>query len=130
MYLPTEDVMVKGRLPRHLRSPGSNYYWEMRDDTVPQELWGLAPVWVSGPILERCRCIDGVMVCGDVRVGALYVAAELIDGEALQYLLRLANEGLNIVLKTPPREPGVISPQSRFVDTLTQLMNHPNCHDN
>jgi hypothetical protein len=106
IYLPAEDNLMLDELPGYLVTPGATYYWEMRHIVPPPETEGYHPLWVSAAFLKNSTSLDGKMHCGDASFSALYVDCEWLDADALIEILRLARQGLRIILKRQPRQPG------------------------
>lgn len=106
VYLPFEDQVLRGRLPRSLQVPGSQDFAEMRYVRVPEAAEGYAPLWVSGAFLADSEVRGGRLHCGGQTFEALYVDARFVDYATLVEMRRLAGEGLPVVLKRDPEEPG------------------------
>lgn len=125
IYLPNEDMMRRGMLPRHKQTPGANDYWEMRDVEMPKETKGYAPLWISAHFLNAAKVINGMLVYKEQQFQALYIDVEWLDREALTRILELAKEGLQVVLKQEPKQPGH-NPTSRYAIELDELLKLPN----
>ena len=52
VYLPVEDNRMRDRLPPALRTPAAQFYWELRQEVVPEEAEPYDPLWVSAATLE------------------------------------------------------------------------------
>ncbi|MCE5318859.1 MAG: hypothetical protein LLG04_16045 [Parachlamydia sp.] len=125
VYLPNEDMMMLGKLPRQNSTAAAHLYWEMRDMHPPEETKGLLPVWLSGDMLSKVSIVDGRFCCGDMNVPLLYIDVKWLDRDALAQLLRLVQAGGKIVLKNPPNQPG-FKPSDSYIKMLDELVQHPN----
>jgi hypothetical protein len=106
VYLPFEDALMQDRLPEERRTPGANFYWEMRDARPPAEAEGYQPIWISLPFLREAFVVDSRVVSRQLRLPALFVDCEWLDAEALDELLRLADCGAHIIWKGLCKQPG------------------------
>lgn len=106
VYLPNEDNWMADRIPREQRTPGAVFKWEMRHVVVPSETEGYHPLWISLPFLKQAKYVDGEMRVGEAAFSSLYIDCEWLDVDALIEILRLAEEGLPVVLKRCPKQPG------------------------
>jgi hypothetical protein len=106
VYLPTEDAWTAGRMPVEKQFIWAWGYYEMRYVYFPPELEGFNPVWINGEFLEKASVNDGNLIAGNARCKALYIDAEYLDYKVVKRLADLAKDGLQIILKRDPREPG------------------------
>jgi hypothetical protein len=106
VWLPLEDGRMMGEYPDELQVPGSQAAWELRYVYAPEEARGHHPLWVSHPFLKKAAFEDGRLTIGDTAFRALYVDVQYLSLEGLLTIVRLAREGLPVVLKRTPREPG------------------------
>lgn len=106
VYLPNEDEVIRGKLNSEDCVPGSQDYSEMRYVCLPPETNGYAPLWISGPFLAHSRVQEGQLQCGEQSFQVLYVDVEWLDFDALETMVNLARDGLMIVLKRAPKQPG------------------------
>ena len=74
VYLPLEDNWMRDRLPRELRTPAAQFYWELRQEVVPEEAEPYGPLWVSASSLAEATW-DGTKL----RVGAVEFDARLLS---------------------------------------------------
>jgi hypothetical protein len=125
VYLPNEDNRRLGRIPDADRTPGAVYRWEMRHVVVPREAEGYAPLWISPAFLARAQLDGGRMRVGDCAFSALLIDVEFLDGDALEPILRLAEAGLPVALRRPPRPPGR-RPREDYGRMLDALQARPN----
>ncbi|MBR1799304.1 MAG: hypothetical protein IJ761_05330 [Bacteroidales bacterium] len=108
VYMPLEDAWMGGYYPDSLRKVKA-FFWgqyEMRFINTPQMLRGLQPLWVNEHFLSSASYTDGTLHCGAANFKALYVDVEYMEMDALQHIVRLAQQGLPVCLKRNPREPG------------------------
>lgn len=127
VYLPLEDVWMQGSLPPEQRTPGANYWWELRQAMPAAETEGYHPLWISLPFLRSASVADGQLVIGQSRFSGLYVDGQWLDGAAVGEILRLARGGLPIVLKQRPKQPGFAT-VAEFAAWLDELERLPNVH--
>jgi hypothetical protein len=106
IYLPLEDMWMKNELPENERKPSARYYWEMHTVKPPEILRPYHPLWVSGSFFTDSAFEDGVWHCGKNRFRALYIDCAWLDMESLSQILRLARQGLPVLLKRRPAQPG------------------------
>ena len=106
VYLPAEDAWRAGKMPEEKQFIWAWGYYEMRYVYFPPELDGYNPTWINGEFLEKASVEDGILKIGDAEYSALYADAEYIDYKVVKRLAELAGEGLKIVLKKDPGEPG------------------------
>ena len=97
----------------------------MRYVRLPAETEGYAPLWISGPFLSHAEVRNGYLCCESQRFQALYVDVEWLDCNALQTMIALAQQGLSIVLKRDPKQPGH-NPREGYDVLLETLKNHSN----
>jgi len=125
VYLPNEDMMMQGQLPKKLQTPGALDHWEMRHVQLPKETEGYLPTWISGSFLSECRVENRMLCYKERKFPGLYVDVTWLDREALSELLRLVQEGLPIILKRTPQQPGKM-PSSSYEMQLGELCKHNN----
>jgi hypothetical protein len=106
VYLPLEDNRMRDRLPRALRTPAAQYYWELRQETVPREAEPFHPLWISAAFLKDATWDGHRLRAGVAEFEALYLACDWLDPGALGDVLRLARAGLPVALTLLPRRPG------------------------
>ncbi len=129
VYLPIEDQWMKGELPDEQQKPSAKCHWEMHYLRPPVELFGRQPLWVSLPFLKSARFEDGRLRCAEAEFNLLYVDCELLDGDVLTEVSRLAKAGLPVCLKRIPKRPGravdkrTAKEYQRTLDALTMLNN-------
>jgi hypothetical protein len=128
VYLPNEDNRRLGRIPAAERTPGAAYRWEMRHVAVPREAEGHAPLWISPAFLGRAEVVGGRLSLGDCASSALLIDVEWLDGDALGEVVRLADAGLPVILRRPPRPPGR-RPRGDYAAVLDALRARPNVFD-
>jgi len=124
VYLPLEDNLMRGELPKRLQKPSAKYHWEMHYQRMPDELAGFQPLWVSHAFLKDAVFEDRVLRCGDTTFSLLYVDSEWLDSDALDDILRLARLGLPVCLKQKPKQPGHV-PVTKYKHQLSMLMSLP-----
>jgi hypothetical protein len=125
VYLPNEDNRRLDRIPDDERTPGANYRWEMRHVVVPREVEGYAPLWISLAFLHGAEVSGGRLCVGDCTFSSLLIDVEWLDGEALAELVRVAEAGLLVILRSVPRPPGK-RPRADYRSLLDALRRHPN----
>ncbi len=107
IYLPFEDALMRDRLPEDGRTPGANYYWEMRSAVPPEETEGFHPLWISLPFLKEAIVQEeGCIRSRGLLLDGIYVDCEWLDAASLFELERLALAGGALIWKQACREPG------------------------
>jgi hypothetical protein len=107
VYLPTEDAWIAGVMPKDQQFKWTWGYYEMRYVYFPHELDGFNPAWINGEFLKKAIFDKGILLVGDAAFRSLYVDAEYIDYEVLKRITELAREGLPVIFKQKPKDPGV-----------------------
>jgi len=125
VYLPTEDSWIAGVMPKEKQFIWAWGYYEMRYVYFPEELAGFNPTWINGEFLEKAVVKNGELIVGNAVFKALYINANYIDYKIVKRLNQLAGEGLKIILKNEPKEPGFLphSDYSQFVDKIMKSKN-------
>lgn len=128
IYLPNEDNWMLDRIPQAERTPGANHRWEMRHVVVPTETEGYHPLWISAPLLQKAEWREGkasIGERGEHSFNGLYVDCQWLSTHALAEILRLAQDGMPLILKRTPQQPGHIK-QPNYEPMLTNLLALPN----
>lgn len=128
VYLPTEDAWLAGVMPLEKQFKWAWGYYEMRYIYFPEELDAYNPVWINGEFLEKSMMKDGFLKIGDAQFKALFIDADFIEYKVIKSLLKLADQGLKIILKKIPREPGAVK-NPDYNDLVDQLKNNKNITD-
>jgi hypothetical protein len=121
VYLPLEDNWMQGRLPPELRRPSAEWCWELQYERFPEELLGFRPLWVSMGLLKDADYRDGKLRVGSAEFNWLYVDVEWLDASALGDILRLAKQGLPVILRRRPAEPGKVK-HEQYESDLRDLL--------
>ena len=109
VYLPFEAAWMKDQLPARLRTPGANYWWEMRHAEMPEELAGFQPLWISQAFLREAQVTaDRGVRSRELYVSGLYVDCQWLDWASLVELERLASAKARIIWKRRTMQPGRI----------------------
>jgi hypothetical protein len=124
-YLPMEDNWMKGEVPQELRRPSAQYHWELHYQRFPEEFNGFRPCWISGEFLGKASVENRELVVGNQRFQFLFVDVDYLDYESLLQIHRLATDGLQVVMRNEPEEPGFIHHQS-YDRLLSELYRIPN----
>jgi hypothetical protein len=125
VYLPLEDNWMRDRLPQNIRRPSAEWYWELQYQRFPAELAGFRPLWVSMGLLSDADYRDGKLRVGAAEFNWLYVDVEWLDASALRDILRLAKQGLPVVLRRRPAEPGKVK-HEQYESDLRDLLSLSN----
>jgi hypothetical protein len=129
VYLPLEDNLMRDRLPPQLRTPAAHSYWEMRQERISTELEGFLPLWVSGALLAEAQWENQRLRLGETEFEALILSCSWLEARTLDHVLRLAEQGLAVVLTERPRRPGRAGYGDRkFENRVDRLMALPNVH--
>ena len=83
-------------------------FYEMRYIYFPDELASYNPVWINQEFLEKGKIINGTFNVGDANFKILYFNSKYLDYKVIKRLADLAAQGLQIVMKQIPKEPGAI----------------------
>jgi len=106
VYLPLEDAWIAGEYPKELQFPWAWGFYEMRYVHAPDELAGYHPLWINHDFLDRGDLRGSVLHCGGASFSSLYLGVDYLDGDALDTILELAEEGFPVCVAKRPREPG------------------------
>jgi hypothetical protein len=116
---------MQGRLPPELRRPSAEWCWELQYERFPEELLGFRPLWVSMGLLKDAEYRDGKLRVGNAEFNWLYVDVEWLDASALRDILRLAKQGLPVVMRRRPTEPGKVK-HEQYESDLRDLLSLAN----
>ncbi len=108
VYLPTEDAWVKGVMPEEQQFIWAWGHYEMRYVYFPEELAGHNPSWINYEFLEKGKIKNGTLHVGNGKFRALYLNSEYVDYKTVKRIEQLAAEGLPIIMKQIPKEPGTL----------------------
>ena len=106
VYLPIEDNRMRDRLPLSMRTPAARYYWELRQEVVPEEAEPFHPLWISEPFLADATWDGSRLRAGAAEFEALLVGVQWLDAGSLAAIHRLAEAGLPVALTRRPERPG------------------------
>jgi len=126
VYLPLEDSWIAGELPVEKQFIWAWGEYEQRYTVFPNELKGYRPIWINSEFLQKAKYENGHLQVGDLSVKALYLDVKYLDIAALQRVLELAKEGLQVCLKNVPAEPGFIKFGYLYSDLIKELTRIPN----
>ena len=121
LYLPLEDSWMGVELPEELQMPWVWGEYELRYEWAPDYLAGYQPLWVNAKVLREGEFEDGILRYGAVEFTSLVVDVEWLDIEALREVVRLAEEGLPVVMAREPKQPGK-NKSEEFQALYKQLM--------
>lgn len=126
IYLPLEDSWMGVEYPDSLQFPWAWGEYELRYVKAPEEIRGYQPVWINQNFLfSITRDAEGKFICGNARINSLYVDVDYMEYESLRWIMLLAQDGLPVVLKHDPAEPGtMLTPL--YTPTLEELKSLPN----
>ena len=108
VYLPTEDAWMAGVMPKEKQFIWAWGNYEMRYVYFPDELASYNPVWINREFLEKGTVADGIFKVGNAEFKTLYFNSKYLDYNVIKRLAQLTDEGLKIVLKQNPSEPGAV----------------------
>ena len=106
LYLPLEDSWMGVELPEELQMPWVWGEYELRYEFAPEYLAGYQPLWVNAKVLSESQYTNGVMTYGDMQFSTLAVDVEWLDIAALREVVRLAKQGLPVIMAREPKQPG------------------------
>jgi len=127
VYMPLEDSWMGGAYTDEERK-FFNWLWgryEMRYIQTPEQLKGRQPMWVNQYFLNGATYKDGKLHCGKTTFNALYTDVEYMELTALKTLVRLASEGLPVVIARLPKEPGKVKHEEEYASALNTLLSSP-----
>ena len=122
VYMPLEDAWMGGAYPDSMRKVKA-FFWgqyEMRFIDTPEEFKGMQPLWVNEHFLKSAIFEDGILHCGEADFKALYCDVEYMELGALKEIIRIAQEGLPVIMTRMPKEPGVVK-HPEYIDLVEQL---------
>ena len=125
LYLPLEDSWMGVEYPDSLQMPWVWGEYELRYVFAPDYLAGYQPLWVNAKVLSEATFAEGVLRYGAMSFSALAVDVEWLDIAALRQMLRLAKEGLPVVMAREPKQPGK-NKSDEFAQLYAELMKLPN----
>jgi len=128
VYLPTEDAWTAGIMPVDKQFIWAWGFYEMRYVYFPDYLDGYCPTWINGEFIKKASVVNKSLAVGDAKYKALFIDAGLLDYDVLTQIIRLADEGLRIILRSDPEEPGAIRHEN-YSDLVRQLKAHANVSD-
>lgn len=126
VYMPLEDSWMHMFYPPEAGQ--MKWVWgqyEMRLIDTPVEFKGMQPQWVNEHYLSAAKFVDGILHCGEGQFRSLYVGVDYMELGALKHILRLAKQGLPVIVANMPAEPGRIKHPEEYAATLRQLMSQP-----
>ena len=122
VYMPLEDAWMGGTYPDSMRKVKA-FFWgeyEMRFINTPEEHKGMQPLWVNEHFLHDATFENGALHCGATNFKALYCDVEYMEMTALQEIIRLAEEGLPVIMTRMPKEPGKVK-HPEYANLISQL---------
>ena len=125
LYLPLEDSWMGVEYPDSLQMPWVWGEYELRYVFAPDYLNGYQPLWVNAKVLSEAQYKDGSLCYGDMSFSVLAIDVEWLDMEALRQVLRLAKEGLPVLMARQPKQPGR-NKSGAFGQLYAELMALPN----
>lgn len=128
VYLPIEDSWMGVEYPDSLQMPWVWGEYELRYVTPPSYLKGYHPLWVNEKVLSEASYADGILACGDMTFSVLSVDVDWLDMKALKQVLRLAKEGLPVIMAKEPSQPGRNKDES-YRSIYQELMSLDNVSD-
>ncbi|NNE13635.1 MAG: hypothetical protein HKN51_01580 [Saprospiraceae bacterium] len=106
VYIPYEDAVMKGALPEEKRRVWVWGEYELRYVDPPDQLYGYHPLWINRHFLDKAEFKNGHLVVGDAHFKSIYIDVKYLDQRSLNRIIDLASEGLPIILKQDPKQPG------------------------
>jgi hypothetical protein len=122
ILLPLEDQWMDDELPEHLRKPSSQYWWELQELDIPDELLPYRPLWFSSQWLSEVTVLDGKLWYQGCDLGVLYCPAKFLLFSTVQRLAELAELGAPLLVPTELKEPGTIK-HAGYAKLAKQLSN-------
>ncbi|NSW95484.1 MAG: hypothetical protein HPY62_12320, partial [Bacteroidales bacterium] len=128
VYLPLEDAWCRGVMPEEKQFIWAWGYYEMRYVYFPEELKGFCPTWINREFLEKAHVDKGILRVGNAAYKALYIDAEYLDYKLIKRITELSEDGLRIIIKKAPKEPGAVT-HPDFGSLVQKLMQSENVSD-
>ncbi len=128
LYLPLEDSWMGVELPEELQMPWVWGEYELRYEFAPKYLAGYQPLWVNAKVLSESQYTNGLLKYGDVEFSSLAIDVEWLDIAALREVVRLAKQGLPVIMAREPKQPGK-NKSDEFGKLYTELMSLKNVSD-
>ena len=107
VYFPLEDRWMKDRLPKELRKPSSNFYWELQEVHMEEELLKYRPLWFSQAWFKELEYEKPFLRYKNRSFEAFLVDSEWMTLVAVRELARLRRQGAPVIFKRWPKEPGM-----------------------
>jgi hypothetical protein len=120
VYLPTEDAWTAGIMPVEQQFKWAWGYYEMRYVYFPDELTGYNPAWINKEFLSQATVKNGTLRTGNAEFKAVYINAEYLDYDVLKRLVEFAENGVGVILKRDPKEPGSLT-HGDYIEILDRL---------
>lgn len=121
VYIPYEDGVMKGALPKEKQRVWVWGEYEMRYIHTPEELAGYHPLWINRYFLEKAKVVNKKLLINKSIFSVLYIDVKYLDIRSLRRILQLAKSGLLICIKQPPQQPG-FNKVSEYDIILSQLL--------
>lgn len=120
MYIPYEDGVMQGAYPPERQRVWVWGEYELRYIYPPKEIEGYNPLWINRHFLNEATFDGKKLLVGDASFNALYIDVKYMDARAIHRILSLAKEGLPVVLKSDPLQPGK-SKSDSFREAIREL---------
>ncbi len=108
VYFPLEDQWKKDRLPEELRKPSSNFYWELQEVHMDDDLLKYRPLWFSKEWLEELEYEKPFFTYRNRSFEGFLVDSEWMTLVSVRELARLRRQGAPVIFKRWPKEPGMV----------------------
>ena len=125
VYIPYEDGVMQGAYPEERQRVWVWGEYELRYVYMPDELKGYHPIWINRSFLDKAEWKNGKLHLEDNQFSCLYIDVNYLDNRALKQVLKLAKQGLPVVLKNNPIQPGR-NKDAEYENYLKSLMALPN----
>jgi len=125
VYVPYEDGVMKGALPKEKRRVWVWGEYELRYIHPPKETEGYHPLWINRHFLDQAKFHNNKLIVGDAEFSTLYIDVKYMDIRSLKQVLYFANKGLAVCLKKFPMQPGKAKSKefSKMLNELSTLNN-------
>ncbi len=120
VYIPYEDGVMKGALPKEQQRVWVWGEYELRYVFLPDEVAGYHPIWINRYFLENAKYENQKLYIADAEFSLLYVDVRFLDIRALERILFFAQKGLPVCIKQRPLQPGK-QKSEEFTRMLNQL---------
>jgi len=108
IYLPLEDQWMKDEVPEASKKPSYNWYWELQELEIDDQLMPYRPLWFSPRWIDELEFIAGKLLFRGKDIGSLYCDSEWMSYNSVCKLEELVKSGAPVIFNRWPKEPGYV----------------------